>query len=429
MPQALLDKLPSEAKKIYESTYADVLDKTKDEEKAAIAAISAVKNAGFKKGETGWMKASEQSFVYVPIFLLGEDLKGWVEVGATGIYTDMNGHSVSISDVDLNRYIQGFEENVRGQDLPITFDHPKSGGAAAGWFRGLRKTQRHVRGEDRDVLLMKPEWTPKGHSAVKNKEYQYLSLEIMPNGYLRGASLVNYPAVKGLLPVGQTLYFSEIQLEEKMPDDVATKTVKCPACGADVPSDSATCPACGAKMKSEEKPVPEKENKQLSEMMERIAQLEKETGVVVALQEENVSLKKTNVQLSEEVERQGGQINTLIDLNNMLRLHEKAIVFMGLNENESKTIAPAYEEEIINLLLLAQDQDQEAKILAFLGKLALGEAVVEMGERGNGSIPGSPERSQKGDWSSLHEKALKMAKDGDIEYREALMALSQEVGK
>ncbi len=57
MPKALVDKLPARAREIYEEAYDNAL-KDGDEEKAARVAITAVKNAGYKKDEESdeWTK-------------------------------------------------------------------------------------------------------------------------------------------------------------------------------------------------------------------------------------------------------------------------------------------------------------------------------------------------------------------------------------
>lgn len=64
MPKALVSKLPAEAKKIYEEAYDSALETYDgDEAKAAMVAITAVKNAGYKKDEETdeWKKEKMQA--------------------------------------------------------------------------------------------------------------------------------------------------------------------------------------------------------------------------------------------------------------------------------------------------------------------------------------------------------------------------------
>ena len=101
MPQSMLNKLPADAKKIYEDAYQSGIDKGWDESKAAMYAIGAVKQAGFRKNEkTGmWVKMAE------PISILfGEPVTDgeWVEASCTGDYIDKNGRPVSITDDALS---------------------------------------------------------------------------------------------------------------------------------------------------------------------------------------------------------------------------------------------------------------------------------------------------------------------------------------
>lgn len=452
MPQALVSKLPEKAKEIYESAYSSAKSEGKDEETAAKIAMGAVKNAGFAKNEeTGmWTKASEEDEFTVDLseevftgMVFGEELSTkdmWVEAACTGTVTDMHGKMVTISEQDIDQWVKAYQENVRGQELPITFDHPRTGGVAAGWFRGLRKgPKRIIRGKPRDTLLMKPEWTPRGRRSVDDKDYQYLSVEILPGNHLRGASLVNYPAVKGLYTVGESVspfaefYLSEMLLQEKSMADENKKeapgATKCVKCGLPVPEGSKACPGCGAPVATEEK----KEKPKVSEdqkdfvstedfkaLAERLSVIEEAR---TSLAEENETLKTQLSHLSEQNEAQSEKITGLVDLNNMLRLHEKVVVFMQLGEHERKAIAPAYEEKIIEIMLAAPGK--EAEILSLLEAIAAGNALVEFGERGTSASP-EPLGTEDESRSKMHEKVLKMSENEDITYKEAFTKLLEQ---
>jgi len=126
---------------------------------------------------------------------------GWNDLIMDGNYRDMHGQPVEVTQETLQEYLNNFNEGVRGQDLPITFDHPAKGGISAGWMRSLRIVDRKVKDQMKKVLQTLIDWTPIGTEKVKNKEYRYISAEILPKNILKAASLVNFPAVKGMNPV------------------------------------------------------------------------------------------------------------------------------------------------------------------------------------------------------------------------------------
>ena len=132
--------------------------------------------------------------------ILTEDLSGeggWNDLIMEGSYVDMNGLPVEVTPDTIQKYLQNFNEGVRGQDVPITIDHPERGGVAAGWIRSLRVADRKAK----KILQGLIDWTPTGTEKVQGKEYRYISSEILPKDVLKAASLVNFPAVKGMNPV------------------------------------------------------------------------------------------------------------------------------------------------------------------------------------------------------------------------------------
>jgi len=432
MPKAILDKLPGAAKKIYEDAWDEAIGKGWDEGRAAAYAIGAVKQAGFRKNEStgSWVKMQEPMFV---VFGEGVNDGEWIEVACTGDVVDMNGHRLSITSADFDRWIQAFEGGERGQDLPITLDHPRQGGEAAGWFRGLRKgPKRDILGSLRDTLLMKPEWTSLGQDKVAGGLYKYFSLEIAPGNMLRGGSLVNFPAVKGLKPVSEGAKLGEFYLREFY---MAETAKKCAECGAPIPEGSDACPACGAIVEEEKEPIKEKkEQAKMSEVIanthssERVVEEESDFEVRLAAMEASMTKQLAEAQqtisgLAEENRKLNEQVARLDEINNLLRLNEKVQDVAKLEEYPGREISPAYAEKIVEILLSAPDS--EDAILDLIVALASGEAVVEFGERGTGD---SPEPLSRGSDSGarLHEKALAYAKENNVPYRTALIEVSKE---
>ena len=114
------------------------------------------------------------------------------------------------------QYVKNFKENVRGQDLPIGYNHGvdmAKGEKAAGWIRDVEARD--------DGVFIKVEFTPPAVEELKNGEWRYLSAESFDEWkhphtgekfqyVLSGGALTNKPWVKGMLPIN----FSEVLTEE-----------------------------------------------------------------------------------------------------------------------------------------------------------------------------------------------------------------------
>ena len=437
-----VDTLPEAAKGIYEKVYQETLtdlrakagedaDSSDLEAQASKIAWGAVKKAGYRKNSDSgtWQKMLEPMHT-----VFGEELDAtgeWVEVACTGDVVDMHGQRVSIEEGDFDKWIEAFETGARGQDLPITYDHPKRGGVAAGWFRGLRKGEpRKIRGRVRRPLLLHPEWTPAGRQSISDGDYRYFSLEITPDNILRGGSLVNYPAIKGLRPVTQAALSEGFFLEEFL----MAQAEKCTACGAPIPDGAKACPACGEKIKEEKEEVSTMaENTELASLSEELEAAKRELDELRATSKLHEELQgKVSEQASalseqqKQIDDQENKIVGLLELNNMLRLHERVTEFMQLSEHKNRVVTPAYEEQIIGFMLQLEDTSEEEKFLDLLEALAAGTAVVELGERGTGHVP-APKAEGKTSAQELHMAAVKLAEEQKIPYRDALIEAAREV--
>ena len=149
----------------------------------------------------------------------------------------------------------------------------------------------------------------------------------------------------------------------------------------------------------------------LAEMRsEMTALLETSQGQVTSLAEEHRPLAE--------------QVGRLEEINNLLRLSEKVADFMQLEEHPGKQVAPAFADQIVQILLAAPEVEDD--ILTLLSAVASGEAVVEFGERGTGDLPKPLTNDAMDSRMRLHEKAMKLASESEIPYREALIKLGKE---
>jgi len=114
---------------------------------------------------------------------------------------------ISITDGDIDKFVQSFDSKVRKVDIAVDQEHmPEKG--AAGWFRGLKK----VFEDGKTKLKATIEWTKLGKDLVKDGVFKYFSPEFDFNyedlethenfeNVLLGGALTNRPYFKSLAPV------------------------------------------------------------------------------------------------------------------------------------------------------------------------------------------------------------------------------------
>ena len=125
-------------------------------------------------------------------FVSPVDTRKPVEFLKTGVFVDANGQRVEFDEEFLDDLIRNFEGGSAGQDVPFDILHKRE--EAAGWVSAVRRNG--------NKLIAIPDWNDLGMSLVKDRIYRYLSATInLTKRTLLSISLVNFPAVKGLLPV------------------------------------------------------------------------------------------------------------------------------------------------------------------------------------------------------------------------------------
>jgi len=218
LPQQVRDALPAEAQKIWLDAYNAAHNDGEDESTAASIAWQAVKNAGWKKEDGNWVKASEPQKVHGMVDLAGVtfdeympdpqnpdrvELVSEIQIMRTGSWNHPLYGKFTIKDEDMDLFVKHFYENVRGVDLAVDQEHVPGGGAA-GWFKDVFK-----RG---NTLWAKIAWTPLGAQLIKDKVYRYFSPEFdfdykdpetgqKYRCVLYGGALTNRPFIKGMEPI------------------------------------------------------------------------------------------------------------------------------------------------------------------------------------------------------------------------------------
>lgn len=138
----------------------------------------------------------------------------YIEAIAAKTYSTPAYGDVPITPQKLQRFVNHFHNNTRGQEIAINYDHGADvakGNKASGWIRDVRLNG--------DKLVLGIEFTEPAKQELKNKEWRYFSLEwedewVDNDGnthedVIVGGGLTNRPVAKNLMPIN----FSEIFVE------------------------------------------------------------------------------------------------------------------------------------------------------------------------------------------------------------------------
>lgn len=139
----------------------------------------------------------------------------WIMLFPYGDYKHPMYGDIKIDPEIAKQYADNINNNVRGQDLNVDYDHQT--GIAAGW---IRKAEVRDNG-----LYGKVEWTAKAAEHIRNKEYKYFSPDftdewthpstnVNHKNVIFGGGLTNRPFLKGIAPMNLS---ERYDLSEKNP--------------------------------------------------------------------------------------------------------------------------------------------------------------------------------------------------------------------
>ena len=145
------------------------------------------------------------------LFANAGDVPTKIAMSQTGIYTPAYGEPREITTARLDEMVRNFNQNAQSTKVSVYYDH---------W--GNRKAAGEVKSvmidrdasTDKQVLYGEVEWTKNAKEAIKQKEYKYVSVEVVLNysvledmdtqttkdygAVLTGVALTNEPAVYDL---------------------------------------------------------------------------------------------------------------------------------------------------------------------------------------------------------------------------------------
>jgi phage I-like protein len=163
----------------------------------------------------------KRQFMVIPeklsAFSDGELAEGvWIQAAPMGTFHHPVYGEAVIDDVKIDRYIQHFEQNIYGQEPPISYEHfgmdASKGHKAAGWVKSMERRE--------DGMWWLVAFTEEATTEVRNGEWRYFSPEwydewtdpatqITYKDVPAGGALTNNPFYKNMVP----LNFSELAAE------------------------------------------------------------------------------------------------------------------------------------------------------------------------------------------------------------------------
>lgn len=152
-----------------------------------------------------------------------------IQIFKTGEFEHPKYGHISITPTDLQEMKRLFDENARGQDIPIDVDHEHDKGAI-GWVKGID----YKESGDAAELWATPAWSEEGAELVKGNKFRYISPHFgswsdpekgeQYDNVLMSVAVTNFPFLKGMAAVE----FSELRdwQEKTLKGDEDMETVK-----------------------------------------------------------------------------------------------------------------------------------------------------------------------------------------------------------
>lgn len=98
---------------------------------------------------------------------------GWMRIlPKPGTYTHSKYGKITVTKARNQRFVDNVVAKVYDQQLPIDAEHAYKLSGAFGWIK-----PEHVRLNDDGSVSVKPEWTDRGHAALKEGRFKYISPE------------------------------------------------------------------------------------------------------------------------------------------------------------------------------------------------------------------------------------------------------------
>lgn len=360
-----------------------------------------------------------------------ESTSSWIQAMPLGVYDHPVYGEIEFTPEKIQQFADNVNNNVRGTELDIDYDHKSHGPEAAGWVK-----QAEARPDGLWILV---EWTKKAYSSIKERAYRYFSPEfddawthpktkVEYKNVLFGGGITNRPFLKDILPLNLSEAFAEADGSHNNEGavNVDPEQLKAVAKLLGLPDDASGDQILGALqvklgVPGNENPDdpndPDKENTPPSDLSDNAVPTElSDLTAIKQLAETNPVVK----QLFDVIEAQGAQLQS-----NSKQLKEATIssTVTRLNEKAKEkgyALPPTTRDALSDILMLSENQKVSDGIVQAFDKL-LDTGLVQMNEIGH------EHKDSETDAVKKFNDAVKSRMDSDkLSYADATIAVSKE---
>jgi phage I-like protein len=358
-------------------------------------------------------------FVDLSTVQLSDDGPTWIQAMPLGKYKHPFFGDIDITPERVKRFADNVNNNVRGTELDIDYDHKMTTGEAAGWVKAADPRPTG--------LFLLVDWTAKARQSIREKAYRYFSPEFTDEwthpktsqkykDVIFGGGITNRPFLKDIAPInasdlvlgdqepktGGRMDPKQLRKALRLPEDAGEDKVN-EAVAALAQANEGAGPPGGtgpaSDQQQQQNPPASPEGQQSgTNSNQQLSDLARTNPLVQQLMEQQAQMR---TQLAEQAARV-----RLSDMSNrVVQLNEKA---------SSKGVAfPAVVLNELPKLLTDMSDVISTSVLSLFEKL-VDTGLVKLGEQGRQQIGGG---SQGGDQTDLHRAVVAlMEKDKDLTY-------------
>ena len=342
----------------------------------------------------------------------------WIQAMPLGKYSHPVYGEINITPEKVARFADNVNRKVRGTDLDIDYDHKEYNGEAAGWVKQAEPRT--------DGLWILVEWTAKAWEAIKSKAYRYFSPEFDDEwsnpktgekytDVLFGGGITNRPFLKDILPLNLSEKFSELEGEKNMTPEQIKELFALLGLedGADFEAMKAKFAELAAKNgNTEEKPDPNTEQAPVNS-----------DNLVATLSEKEVKQLSENPVTAKLLAAMEAQNKQLIEQGLQFKEMKIKETVAKLNETASKTgrgLTPNTQTSLTEIYKGVDDKTASL-VTKLFENFVNGSATVKLSE------PRISDPSDRNNVKKFSDRVSEIAKEKNIEYREAALIAASEV--
>ena len=344
----------------------------------------------------------------------------WIQAMPLGKYSHPVYGEINITPEKVARFADNVNRKVRGTDLDIDYDHKEYNGEAAGWVKQAEPRT--------DGLWILVEWTAKAWEAIKSKAYRYFSPEFDDEwsnpktgekytDVLFGGGITNRPFLKDILPLNLSEKFSELEGEKNMTPEQIKELFALLGLedGADFETMKAKFAELAAKNENAEEKVEDGPDTEQAPV--------NENNLVPALSEDDVKKLSENPTTKKLLAAMEAQSKLLAEQGLQFKEMKIKETVAKLNETAAKTgrgLTPNTQTSLTEIYKVADDKTASLVTKLFENFIG-GSATVKLSE------PRISDPSDRTNVKKFNDRVAEIAKERNIEYRDAALIAASEV--